>query len=497
MRRSDTKSLLAGLHLPGIAPRYSILPVFRIQSWPAESQNIHQHFLTKTDTRHESSTTKLFYLPPENLKSWVGICLKIAPPPSAMNQASSREPTQPGHLVRVSSSDIQFQPLDSLIDEHELHVDNRLMSSSFPDIHFQPQHARSEQRQSSMTDIRFQPQASSAEINISGSFDSLATCSDIQVPPRSQGTELQLSLTQTSASTHSRSNISEIRVPPRAQMSAPQPPSMYMSLPVIKEAKEIDLVGIFTDESGTTTSLNNRSSLPPQNFEQEYHHNPSEHSSSEVPSLGMFFALQSNDRNGVSTRSTFSNNRNSNGLPGICGRTLRQSLQTSQRIGLSARSMRSLRSFISQRSSFSGSNSSRGESHGSVSFFFTSSRLDCTAEEEEPTYLAPAPESEPEPDTPSLEEDRFDDQQPEIEVVPGYFLRLRGARETWTAMLQEKCVRALCPYCGVDMLFIFDAEFVLCPVCRDISPSDVGCEGGGVGLGVNLEDLYPPANFSR
>lgn len=378
------------------------------------------------------------------------------------------------------SSDIKFQPVMASIEHVAL--DDHRIGVTFSEIHFKPQTfiggiKVGHRRQGSLTDIQFQPKTAIAENDGNGSQGSY---SEIQVTPMNENGGHQM---HTSPSTLARSNISEILVPPLQ----PALSSHFLTPPSVSEAKEIDLSGIFHNgEMGTPSPV--KCSSPSQNGtsigdEREDDIDTSDHSSTEIPSLQMFFARQ-NGR--VGTRSNFPN----------ANSRLGHSLHSSRRVGLSTRSIRSGKSFVSQRSSMSGSNSSRGESHGSLSFYYASSKLDVTSEEGEPTYLAPAPDSDVASQCElGITQSADDHDVQEIEVGPGFFLRLRGARETWTAMLQEKCVRAFCPFCGIDMLFIFDAEFVLCPVCRDIFPSDVGVEGGGVGLGVNIDELNPRLNM--
>ena len=47
-----------------------------------------------------------------------------------------------------------------------------------------------------------------------------------------------------------------------------------------------------------------------------------------------------------------------------------------------------------------------------------------------------------------------------------------------------------CFCCSSDLLCIMDANYVLCPACKVVSPME-GCGGGdgGVGLGFTFDDL--------
>ena len=79
-----------------------------------------------------------------------------------------------------------------------------------------------------------------------------------------------------------------------------------------------------------------------------------------------------------------------------------------------------------------------------------------------------------------------------IEVLPGQFLRLRGADETWRAIACDFYMPCACVCCSLTLFCVQDACFVLCPDCRVISPMEgIAYEGheGGVGLGFTMEEL--------
>jgi hypothetical protein len=79
-----------------------------------------------------------------------------------------------------------------------------------------------------------------------------------------------------------------------------------------------------------------------------------------------------------------------------------------------------------------------------------------------------------------------------IQVSPGEFMRLRGADETWRAIMDDFYMPCTCVCCNLTLFCIQDANFVLCPECRVVSPMDdmVYDEyDGGVGLGFTIEDL--------
>jgi hypothetical protein len=80
-----------------------------------------------------------------------------------------------------------------------------------------------------------------------------------------------------------------------------------------------------------------------------------------------------------------------------------------------------------------------------------------------------------------------------IEVAPGENLRLRGATETWQAIQCDFYMPCECSCCNNTIFCIQDADFVLCPDCRVVSPArydDVlHRTSGGVGLGFKMENL--------
>jgi hypothetical protein len=77
-------------------------------------------------------------------------------------------------------------------------------------------------------------------------------------------------------------------------------------------------------------------------------------------------------------------------------------------------------------------------------------------------------------------------------------MQLRGADETWEAVQVGGYAPAMCLSCNLDLLAIVDAEYVLCPSCRVVSPimddgsgfrSEESAVNHGVGLGFKVEDL--------
>ena len=82
-------------------------------------------------------------------------------------------------------------------------------------------------------------------------------------------------------------------------------------------------------------------------------------------------------------------------------------------------------------------------------------------------------------------------QEPRIEIAPGITARLRGAKETYACVENDFYLPVTCFCCSTDLCCIMDANYVLCPQCRVVSPIE-GCSDGsdgGVGLGFTFDDL--------
>ena len=80
---------------------------------------------------------------------------------------------------------------------------------------------------------------------------------------------------------------------------------------------------------------------------------------------------------------------------------------------------------------------------------------------------------------------------PQIEIAPGLTARLRGAKETWEAVENDFYMPTQCFCCQTDLFCIMDANYVLCPSCKVVSPLEGCAKGmsGGVGLGFTYQDL--------
>jgi hypothetical protein len=95
-----------------------------------------------------------------------------------------------------------------------------------------------------------------------------------------------------------------------------------------------------------------------------------------------------------------------------------------------------------------------------------------------------------------------------IEISPGVYMRLRGAEETWDCIGHDFFMPCTCFGCSHELCCIQDADYVLCPKCRVVSPMDTTISGsesanaaasststadieheGGVGLGFTFDDL--------
>jgi hypothetical protein len=82
-------------------------------------------------------------------------------------------------------------------------------------------------------------------------------------------------------------------------------------------------------------------------------------------------------------------------------------------------------------------------------------------------------------------------EQTSIEISPGEYQRLRGADETWRAIQNDFYMPYECSCCCRTIFCIQDANFILCPECRVVSPMPgvYGGSDGGVGLGFTIEKL--------
>lgn len=86
-----------------------------------------------------------------------------------------------------------------------------------------------------------------------------------------------------------------------------------------------------------------------------------------------------------------------------------------------------------------------------------------------------------------------------VPIAPGLSARLRGANETWECIEDDFYLPTTCFACSLELCVIMDADFVICPICRVVSPIDHGDTSSPdlshatreqtVGLGFTFEDL--------
>jgi hypothetical protein len=93
----------------------------------------------------------------------------------------------------------------------------------------------------------------------------------------------------------------------------------------------------------------------------------------------------------------------------------------------------------------------------------------------------------------------FNEPRAEVEISPGFYLPLRGSRETLWAIQHGQIATTTC-VCGLALHCVQDAAFVLCPECRVIGPMDYHGNSSslpeGVGLGFKPEQLVEWKNKS-
>eukprot|EP00978_Attheya_sp_CCMP212_P037455 scaffold176631_cov50-Attheya_sp.AAC.2 len=89
------------------------------------------------------------------------------------------------------------------------------------------------------------------------------------------------------------------------------------------------------------------------------------------------------------------------------------------------------------------------------------------------------------------EELNLDEPRTDLEISPGEYMPLRGSAETWDALEKGFIQTVNCWGCQCSLDCIRDAQLVICPECRTLSPipslkSDDSDENpvGGVSLGV-------------
>ena len=84
----------------------------------------------------------------------------------------------------------------------------------------------------------------------------------------------------------------------------------------------------------------------------------------------------------------------------------------------------------------------------------------------------------------------------ELEIEPGVKSVLRGSKETWNAVQRGYTTDACCFGCMAPLLCIADAEYVLCPDCKTISPASScnSISGGMMTGGGDSKHAAPKCN---
>ena len=84
---------------------------------------------------------------------------------------------------------------------------------------------------------------------------------------------------------------------------------------------------------------------------------------------------------------------------------------------------------------------------------------------------------------------RNDFERTMIEVFPGMSVPLRGSEETQIAITCNQIRTAKCLDCTLSLSCVEDAEYILCPLCRCVSPlalTEKGVPAGGFGVGLGF-----------
>mmetsp|Transcript_8871 Transcript_8871/g.13735 ORF Transcript_8871/g.13735 Transcript_8871/m.13735 type:complete len:234 (-) Transcript_8871:221-922(-) len=94
----------------------------------------------------------------------------------------------------------------------------------------------------------------------------------------------------------------------------------------------------------------------------------------------------------------------------------------------------------------------------------------------------------------------------QVEVAPNVFLPLRGSRETHKALEEGNMAPVECLVCNLELLCLWDADLVLCPECRSMTPlsqtdnetgGQTNVRRGGLGLGVKRSTHHAIINDVR
>lgn len=87
-----------------------------------------------------------------------------------------------------------------------------------------------------------------------------------------------------------------------------------------------------------------------------------------------------------------------------------------------------------------------------------------------------------------------EDKRVHVELSPGVTTVLRTAEETQMAIKDNFFIPIACLFCTLDLFCIADAQFVVCPKCRVVSPATSGSKPPtgkreGLGLGLTYDNL--------
>ena len=83
-----------------------------------------------------------------------------------------------------------------------------------------------------------------------------------------------------------------------------------------------------------------------------------------------------------------------------------------------------------------------------------------------------------------------------VDIAPGVKVPLRGVKETVKAVAKDYYANVSCFGCSLELCCIADVSYVVCPVCKVVSPMENPTFEGkevqrhGLGLGFTYEDLF-------
>jgi hypothetical protein len=79
-----------------------------------------------------------------------------------------------------------------------------------------------------------------------------------------------------------------------------------------------------------------------------------------------------------------------------------------------------------------------------------------------------------------------------LEVSPGHYLKLHGTEETLKALHQLSMCATECPICLTKVYVLDVAAYLLCPICRGVSPTPNHdhVEENGVGVAITPDKYF-------